>query len=39
MSTTATTLDYLPGAYGVRYGKASGGIVDVGSRDIPKERY
>jgi outer membrane cobalamin receptor len=32
------TLDYLPGAYGVKYGKASGGIVDVGSRDVPKQR-
>jgi hypothetical protein len=32
------TLDYLPGSYGVRYGKASGGIVDVGSRDVPRER-
>nr|MBA3501340.1 TonB-dependent receptor plug domain-containing protein [Deltaproteobacteria bacterium] len=32
------TLDYLPGSYGVRYGKASDGIVDVGSREIPRER-
>ncbi|MBN2799463.1 MAG: TonB family protein [Deltaproteobacteria bacterium] len=38
-SALIDSVDYMPGGYGVRYGRATGGVVDIQSKDTYPERF